>query len=333
MEKSYGVLYLTAPTADITVRLNSGFPISGGTSCEAISIGTEPGGAGNTLITFQRMGGAALAVGPVGNDCYGRFLLNAYREQGLETAYLTVVENYLTAAAICILAPDGTHSFLSAYHSCNFADAGDVTALLRQCSGVCLSGYNLTADVPEFCALSMALLREAHAMGMHIFFDPGPLIPQISAEHLNEVLEKATAVILNDEEAAQITGLPDPLAAALALSGRTKAQIIVKAGARGCAAAICGEGKRYPGFRVALADTSGAGDSFLGAYMYAVTEGWDTATCLIFANAAGAVKASKRGTGTQVPNFGEVVAILQQNGYNIPQETLECGRFLNLKLS
>ncbi len=318
-KKTYDILVLTASTVDMIIEMEGTFPVEGGCTRRIKASHPEPGGEGNLMIVCSRMGGKILPVGPLGNDPYGSWLIEAYREQGIETAYLKTAENYQTPVANCIIDENGTHSFISTIDSSMFVGWEKTTELMDICKGFYLCGYHLSDSKQPFCSLSMNLLRRASRLKREVFFDPGPLCRKIEPDILEEALKSATVIALNHEEAEALTGCADPAAASEILRRRTDALLLLKAGARGCyASSVGGEGRWYPGFRVPLVDTMGAGDSFLGAFVYAWLQKWDLATCVAWANAAGAAKTAKLGTGTQVPTFDEIVAILKKNGYNFP---------------
>ena len=67
-------------------------------------------------------------------------------------------------------------------------------------------------------------------------------------------------------------------------------------------------------------------------FIYGYLEGFDLNTCLTLANASGAVKATKFGSGRSVPTFDEVVELLENNGYNINKASKKAGKFINLEL-
>lgn len=318
-KKEYDVLVLTASTVDMIIEMEGTFPINGGCTRCVKSSHPEPGGEGNLMIVCSRMGGKVLPVGPLGNDYYGSYLISAYQKEGIDTSQLRTVENYRTPVANCIIDEEGIHTFVSTIGSCVFAGDEEILELLGQCKGLYLNGYNLANADQPFCPVSLKLLREAVRLNREIFFDTGPLCHEIDSEILDEVLQNSSVIALNDEEARMLTGYEDPELSADVLSKRTKGLVIVKAGGRGCyAMSSQSVGRWYPGFSVPVVDTMGAGDSFLGALIYAWQNGWEIDSCIVFANAAGAVKASKLGTGTQVPTFSEMVAILENNGYNFP---------------
>lgn len=319
--KTHDVLLLYSSTVDVILEMEGTFPILGGTSRQVIDLQMEPGGEGNILLAFNRMGGNILPTGPIGEDHYADFLRRVMEKERVDLSAMCVVPGFQPPIAHCIIDAEGTHSFVSSLASADYAREEEVIALLEQCRGMCLSGYYLIDPEEPFYGLSLHLAAHAAELGMPVFFDPGPLADKILPEAMQQVYRDCAVLCMNDTEAHILSGAAEPEQAAERLCGLTQALVIVKAGGRGCYVRRgTNAGKWYGGFRVRAVDSMGAGDSFLGALMFAWISGGDQDTCVTLANAAGAVKVSKYGTGTKVPTFGEMVAILEENGYNVPAE-------------
>jgi len=71
--------------------------------------------------------------------------------------------------------------------------------------------------------------------------------------------------------------------------------ICITFGERGCAVSHQGRYCEIPGFRVEVADTVGAGDAFAAAFLHGIEQGWDAPRTGRFANAVGALVASRSG--------------------------------------
>lgn len=328
----YDLMLITRSTVDSILQIAGHFPIEGGCTRRVLSTGLEPGGEGNLMITFSRMGGSVLPVGPLGDDAYGRFLRQSYRQEKIDVSQLKTVPGYCSPVATCIIDEGGAHSFLSTLTGCDFEGEALLLEQLAKCSGLYLSGYYMTDAKDPYYTTSCALARFAQRRSIPVFFDPGPLAASILPEALETALSCSSVISLNAEEAACLTGEYDPERAGIALSKQTCALVLVKAGSCGCYAVRNAKGEWYPAFPVQTVDTMAAGDSFLGAFAYAWLRGWDRDTCIVFANAAGAVKASKFGTGTKVPTFDEMVSLLEQNGYLIPEACKKARHFETLQL-
>lgn len=322
-------LFLTFPLVDLTVPLEGELPVRADTTTAIRTIVEEPGGPANIFIAARRVGCDILPVGAVGDDHYGRFLLEAYRREGIDTSRLMVHSGLETRKVVVLVDRNGRHAYISMLDG-DFIYPPDLEDLLEQTRSLCVSGYMLL-DRAAGTGLT-ELVPKARAMGKDVFFDPGPLIPQIPAAWMSAVLENSSAVVLNDEEAVLLSGLPGVEEGAGAIAARTPGWVVVKAGARGCYLMADGRGTWYPGFPVKLADTTGAGDSFLGAFIHAYLSGWDQETAALFSNAMGAAMVAKRGSGTQVPTARELIAVLEGGGCRVPEAYRREGRFGPLTL-
>lgn len=315
----YDVLFLAYPLIDITVAMNDTLPLAQGQTKLVTSMSPEPGGGANILFMATRLGLGMIQVGTVGQDDFGALLLRKYGEQGVETRYIETLPDIATQAVVCLNDKNGNHAFASMVDG-RFTNMPFLDGLLADCRAVCLSGYML-ADGDGQTRLPQ-LARDAAALGKLVFFDPGPLFASFPPGSLEEVLAATDVLVLNHTEAAGITGLSTEEAAAERLAQTVRRLVVVKSGAKGCYLYTRGQGTWHPGFSVPLVDTTGAGDSFLGAFMRGYIDGWDLPTVCRLANAAGAAKTQKPGCGTQVPTLAEVTQILTKAGHSVTAQQI-----------
>lgn len=323
----YDILMPCFPILDVIVPIEGTLPIEAGSSVIVHQVQDEAGGPANIFFAAARMGASVLPVGAVGDDDHGRFLLRTYQEEGVDTSCM-LRRPGCTPQALCINDKNGKHAFITMVHG-ELPVGGEILCRhMDQARSLALTGYILASPNVENTMLQ--LLRHAHEIRREIFFDPGPLIGQISAPLLRETLALTTVLIVNDEEAARLSGQETVEAMAAALKEKGCGTIVVKAGPRGCYILHQGAGAWYSGFKVPLMDTTGAGDSFMGAFMHGWLSGWDIKTVATLANAAGAVKTAKPGSGRQVPTFREVAALLRRDGYPVPEANELAGKFVCL---
>jgi sugar/nucleoside kinase (ribokinase family) len=88
--------------------------------------------------------------------------------------------------------------------------------------------------------------------------------------------------------------------------------VCVKHGKNGCQIHTVAESAGHPGFKVPVRDTTAAGDSFAAAFLYGYLQKWDLSDIALFANAMGAAKVRKMGSGRQVPTLGEMRSVLEE---------------------
>ena len=130
-----------------------------------------------------------------------------------------------------------------------------------------------------------------------------------------ELLHLTDHLILSLDFCGELTGRSEPADVAQALWHGERQVVALTAGAAGCwylAADAPGELKHQPAFRVEVADTTGCGDVFHGAYAFGLARGWKVAERMRFAAATAALKAEQTGGQAGIPNLDRVNAFLQE---------------------
>ena len=115
------------------------------------------------------------------------------------------------------------------------------------------------------------------------------------------LLSECEAVWLTGE-----TGSPEKMAQALHKMGA--ANCVIKLGAQGCYVSADGIEAHIPSFPCRCVDTTGAGDTFVGSFLYAKSQGWDTLASAKFACAAGSVAVEHVGANTAIRSKDQVLA-------------------------
>ena len=121
-----------------------------------------------------------------------------------------------------------------------------------------------------------------------------------------ELIAAVTLPIFAEHVLPGLTGKDDLEQALRKVREHHDGLLIVTCGAEG---AIALDGDRMlqaPGFSVSAVDTTGAGDVFRGALIFALLHGWDTGKALTFANAAAAVSCTRLGAMAGVPSLVEI---------------------------
>jgi sugar/nucleoside kinase (ribokinase family) len=157
-------------------------------------------------------------------------------------------------------------------------------------------------------------LRAARAANVPSFFDPGPGNPALDNSWHLKACRLSTVVLATEEEARRISGKPDPLDSARALLRLGPALIVIKRGVAGCFLVRKGEVHLAGGYPVEARDATGAGDSLDAAIISAWLRKMPLAKMGALANAVGAAKVLKLGTGRNVPTRAEVRAIFKRFG-------------------
>ena len=283
----------------------------------------NPGGApANALAVFAKFGEKAAFIGKVGNDMHGLFLKETMENAGIDTKGLVVADDVFTTLAFVSLNDKGEREFSFARKpgadTCLTEDEVN-TDILKNTEIFHVGSLSLT-DEPSRSATFFAL-KKAKEFGKIISYDPNyrALLwecKEKAIEGMRSVLDYVDVMKLSDEETMLLTDIEEPQAAAKALLEKGISIVAVTLGADG--AYICTKegGALVPGFASNVADTTGAGDSFWGGFLYqlsksgkrprevSLTEAKEFAR---FGNAVASLCVEKRGGIPAIPMMEQVI--------------------------
>ncbi len=275
-------------------------------------IGTDfqiiPGGKGaNQAVAAARLGGKAAMVGRVGNDIFGRSLLQSLERAGVDTSHVTSVDGVATGTALIVVDEAGENSIVvvpGANGRCSVEDVRAAEDLIR-------SAKILMVQLEIPLATVQFALEFAKENGVTVILDPAPAQPLPSA-----ILEHVDIITPNETEASALTNreVTDARTARLAATDflqRGVRRAVVKLGPKG---AVFAEGncvEQVAGFAVDAVDTTAAGDSFAGGLAVALIEGYPMREAIRFANAVGALSVTRFGAQTSMPVREEVEGFLR----------------------
>jgi 5-dehydro-2-deoxygluconokinase len=186
-------------------------------------------------------------------------------------------------------------------------------AAIRSARIFWMTGTGLSEE-PSRSATLAALAARARA-GITVFdLDWRPMFwtdPDAARPHYAEALRHATVAVGNLDECEIATGVREPAACAEALLAAGVELAVVKQGPKGVLA-VHRDGTRaeVPPVPVEVVNGLGAGDAFGGALCHGLLAGWDLAATMRYANAAGALVASRLACSSAMPIPAEVEDLL-----------------------
>jgi ribokinase len=301
---------------DIVVQIPS-LPVEAARHQLAENIQVEPGGAGNFLIAGSRLGMQMVGLGVLGEDMFGRLAAEKLRQEGIDLSGAVVDPGSTTTTVVALVDKGGRHVFLGKY------GVGPRVLFTRRWQDAILQGqaafsYGYSLREERTAAVCLEALQFAHDHGIRLFFDPGPEMAFTTPEQKQIALQAADTLLLTEEEIPILAGGREGIDAARSLLEQGPRQVCVKRGPRGCAILTPDGTVEHPGYPVEVRDTSAAGDSFAAAYIYASLNGWPLDDVAAFANAMGAAKVQKTGSGSQVPTAAEVRLVLEEFNASVP---------------
>lgn len=282
----------------------------------------NPGGApANVAVAAARLGARAAFIGCVGADSFGAQLRGTLERSGVDVRALAVHPSTPTTLAVVSVDGSGERSF-SFYRKPGadicLAPEHVPQALLEQTRILHFGSVSLT-DEPA-CTTVMEAVRRAAAAGALITYDPNyraALWPdeETARHHMRMPLEYVDVIKLSDEETELLTGERDPVQASKLLMRKGIRLVLVTLGAKGVYYRHGYTEGVVEGFRVTVADTNGAGDTFFGAVLARLgsragglsrLSERELREILRFANCAAAITTSRPGAIPAMPLLEEV---------------------------
>lgn len=236
----------------------------------------KPGGApANVAVQVSKFKKPTLYIGKVGDDVFGQFLINTLKSEGVDISQIIKDKKHSTPLAFVSIKQNGEREFT--FFRKNSADLflseNEVDANLLE-----------KGDIFHFgsVALSSSMARKAHKSlikyclknNILISFDPNlrfnlwDNLNQLK-KVVNEFLKFATIVKISDDELNFITDeKEEELAIKKIFKNKNIKVLLLSRGSKG-ASIYLKNGKFFssPGYKVNTIDTTGAGDSFLGAVL------------------------------------------------------------------
>ncbi len=291
-------------------------PVLGETLLGAGSLKLVPGGKGaNQAVAMARLGAPVAMAGRVGTDPFGEQLLKALLADKVDTGLVAIDQQEASGVAFIFLSPDGDNAIIVA-SGANMRLGEDREQLTNIFEAISKArALVLQLEIP--LETVKTLIATGHNAGIPVVLNLAPAQPLAW-----EVLRQLQVLIVNEIEASLLAGTQvnnheDARVVATTLHKQGIPIVIVTLGARGAIlASDDGTGNSQtiyqPAPRVHAVDTTAAGDSFVGAFTVALTEGQNPEDALRFAVHASALKVTKFGAQSGLPTRAEVEAFQTQ---------------------
>lgn len=268
----------------------------------------------NILIRLGGLGAECSIISRKGNDEYGEQLLSLIEAKNVAVDLIQTDNEHATSLVKVILQSDGSASYDIVY-PCAW-DKITVTeeALLRVAESDAFVFGSLSTRDP----VSRATLSELLPAARFRVLDVNLRKPHYEPERVLSLMRHADLIKLNDDELYELSaafGSPyHSLEQNLRyLAGHTDtAHICITLGQHGAVYFRHGKILAHHGFRVSMADSVGAGDSFLAGFLFQMLSGASPEDTLAFACAMGALNASLQGATPDLPYDGIMQLVRQQ---------------------
>ncbi|EYT78089.1 5-dehydro-2-deoxygluconokinase [Streptomyces sp. Tu 6176] len=275
------------------------------------------GSAANVAVAAARLGRRTAVITRTGDDPFGDYLHEALRDFGVDDRHVTAVPGLPTPVTFCeVFPPDDFPLYFYRRPKAPDLeiDAHDLDlAAVADARVFWVTGTGLSEE-PSRTATLAALAHRARSGHTVFDLDWRPVFwtdPAAARPFYAEALRHATVAVGNLDEVEVATGVREPRAAARALLDAGAELAVVKQGPAGVLALDrAGRAAEVPPLPVEVLNGLGAGDAFGGSLCHGLLAGWDLARVMRYANAAGAIVASRLECSSAMPDAAEVESAL-----------------------
>jgi sugar/nucleoside kinase (ribokinase family) len=293
--------------ADIGFYIEA-FPITAESMARSRELHITSGGATNVAITAARLGLAVQVLGEVGDDVIGSIVVRELEKEGINATGIVRSPGCVTPVAGVVVDHSGEAGYIGYPGTLVINQlTSEWRASIQESQALFADGW---ADHEAVADIVLEGFKVARDRGVPRFFDPGPGNPDFERDWHKEAAQLASVILATEEEASWLSGLEDMKRTAETLLDWGPDLVVIKRGPGGCMLARDGHFHLSPSFPVEILDNTGAGDALDAAVIYAYLKGLDLERMGELANAAGAAKARKRGTGRNMPRREEIEAVL-----------------------
>jgi sugar/nucleoside kinase (ribokinase family) len=282
----------------------------------------EIGGcASNAAVDLAKMDVACSVCGCVGDEVFGRFVVETLRARRVDTTGIRTVADDATSQTLIVNVTGQDRRFIHCFGANARFQATDIRPdLVAQAKVLYVGGYMLMPALEQM-ALA-AVFRDARQRGVVTVLDvavPGRLGAEQGhlLSQLTGLLPHTDVFLPNDDEARVITGRKDPLDQAKVFRDAGAGTVVITMGGSGSLLVASSVRLRAGTFPVKYVDGSGGGDAFDAGYICGLLRGYDPSGCLEIASALGASCVRAIGTTPGVFTRAECEAFLKEHRLRI----------------
>lgn len=258
------------------------------------------GDALNEAVALSRLGKQVELVSTLGQDEAGTQVLHYLQENGVDTSRIAQHMELDTGVNVVLIDENGERRFLTNPHG----------SLRRLTEEDILPHLDTAADIVSFASMFVSPLLDIPAMKRlfaRIKAKPGRVLAVDltkakqgeTLSDLQELLPYIDYLFPNEEEAALLTGDPDPECNAALFLEAGVGCVAMKCGQHGCLIHSANHWVHLPAYPVEqVVDTTGAGDCFAAGFLWALSEGGDLTECGRFATAVASCSVEQVGALT-----------------------------------
>jgi fructokinase len=279
------------------------------------------GAPANVAVGISRLGTGSSMIGKVGDDSFGKYLINELHAAGVDTSGMVRDPDHKTRLAFVSLMKNGERDFefWEQQPADEHLEISEIDRnVLAQAAIVNIGSFLLLRNPSRKTALQVA--KEVRVLGREVCFDPNIRLSlwkdRVEGRRIMmAMIRHSTIVRMNNHEAVFFTGDRNVEAAAAKIRRAGPALVVITLASKGCYFQTARFSGNVGGFRIRPLDTTGCGDGFLAGLLHGLAQSTKAideylpeeliAICTV-ANAVGALVALKRGGIAAMPSGREL---------------------------
>ncbi|PIN01575.1 Ribokinase [Handroanthus impetiginosus] len=239
-----------------------------------------PGGApANVACAISKLGGSAAFMGKVGEDEFGRMLVDILKKNGVNSEGVCFDKNARTALAFVTLKHNGEREFMFYRNPSADMLLKESELKVEMIKQAKIFHYGSISLISDPCrSAHLAAMKVAKAAGVLLSYDPNVRLPlwpspQAARDGIKSIWNQADFIKVSDDEVEFLTEKdPQKEDVVMSLWHHQLKLLVVTDGEKGCRYFTKGFRGRVAGFSVKTIDTTGAGDSFVGSLLVSIAK-------------------------------------------------------------
>jgi sugar/nucleoside kinase (ribokinase family) len=276
---------------------------------------TVAGTAAGTSVDLAKLGAEVLAMGAIGEDAAGNFIVDTMNRYGIDTRGLRRKPGVQTSATMLPIRPNGERPALHVLGANAALTEDDVD--LEAIANARHLHFGGTYLMPKLDGAPTArILQFARARGVPVTLD----LIAIDRPDLREVIAQALPYVdyfmPGLDEARMICGLENRHDVIRFFLDRGVRYTVFKMGSDGSSIAWRnGSGElqeiRVPAFAVPVVDSTGCGDAYCAGFIIGLLRGWELVDCARFGTAAAGLVIGGLGSDAGIVDFDDTVRFMK----------------------
>jgi ribokinase len=260
------------------------------------------GSAVNVAIGVRRLGATSGIIAKIGFDNFGRIVVDELMREGVDMRGLRISwrNTGFTIVGINSLGDIIMYGYKGVAEELEPGEIDEELVSIARHMHIA----SLRIDT------SLKAVEMAKRYGLTVSWDPGRVLSMKGLDALKDLLKKIDIVMLNEQEAYNMTGEKDYTKASEKIRSVGPKIVIVKLGKEGSYVSSEEFTGKIQAFTVdKIVDTTGAGDAFASGFIVSMLRGYNIRKAVIYANATAALKITRLGSH-EIPSHDEVIRFI-----------------------